>query len=432
MTPKIGAALGALALFVSSIGPATAEPSSLRRISEAPDGGQANGASWDVSLSDDGSLAVFTSEASNLTAEEGDEWTDVFLYRAESESLELVVRDRDGGTPNSSSGSPDISANGRYVAFVSTASDLVEGDDNGTVDVFVRDLVTGENELVSLNRNGEPGNRYSVSPKISSSGRYVAFDSKATNLSRFPDTNRKTDVFVHDRKAGTTNRVSVSSKGRQGDGNSYVAGVSDDGSRVAFVSFADNLVPGDTNEVGDAFVYDRDTKKLVRTSVSSKEKETFEGGIATDLSADGRYAVFYSMGEDLVRGDTNESSDVFIRDLRKGTTIRVSVANDESQANNYSHNEAQISADGCLVTFDSGASNLVDGDANNHNDVFVRDRCHGTTRRLSATPDGTEANADSARPRISADGSHVAFTSEATNLDGPDTNEVEDVFLATR
>jgi Tol biopolymer transport system component len=343
-----------------------------------------------------------------------------------------VSRDRFGGPANDGSGSADISANGRFVTFASSASDLVEGDDNEAADVFVRDLETGTNEMVSVTRDGEPGNRHSGSPRISPNGRFVAFDSRARNLSRIPDTNRKGDVFIHDRKSGTTNRVSVTSKGRQADDNSYVAGVSNDGTRVAFVSFADNLVPDDTNEVGDAFVYDRKTQKLVRASVSSREKESFEGGIATDLSPDGRYAVFYSWGDDLVPGDSNESSDVFVRDLRTGKTTRISLADDESQANNYSHNEARISADGCLVTFDSGASNLVEGDTNDHNDIFVRDRCNNTTTILSQTPEGTPANADSARPRISADGTHIVFASEATNLAGPDENESEDVFLATR
>lgn len=425
-------ALGALVLVTMlMVSSAAARPATLRRLSEAPDGSQANGESYEPSLSRDGSLVVFSSDASNLVAQESQE-IDVYLFRAESDSLELVVRDRDGGPPNDGSRSAEISANGRYVAFASTASDLVEGDDNEAADVFVRDLETGTNEIVSVARDGELGNRYSGSPRISANGRFVAFDSRARNLSRFPDRNRKNDVFIHDRKKGTTNRVSVSSKGREADDNSYVVGVSDDGRRVAFVSFADNLVPDDTNEVGDAFVYDRDAKKLVRASVSSTEKEAFEGGFATDLSPDGRYVVFYSWDDDLVPGDTNESSDVFVRDLREGTTLRVSLADDESQANNYSHNEAQISADACLVTFDSGASNLVEGDTNGHNDVFVRDRCNGTTERLSVRPDGTEGNADSARPRISADGSHVAFATEATNLGGNDSNELEDVFLAKR
>jgi Tol biopolymer transport system component len=211
-----------------------------------------------------------------------------------------------------------------------------------------------------------------------------------------------------------------------------VSGVSDDGTRVAFTSFADNLVPRDKNEFGDAFVYDRKTHKTTRASVSSDEKQGAQGGIATDLSSDGRYVVFYAAGHNLVPNDTNHSEDVFVRDLDAGTTERVSVASGGVQANSYSHNEAQINPNGCLITFDSGASNLVPNDTNSRNDVFVRDRCNDETTRVSVTTEGTQGNANSTLPHISADGSRVAFVTEASTLGGPDDNQADDVFLATR
>jgi Tol biopolymer transport system component len=426
MTP-VGAAV-LLVLMVPTPAHAATE---LRRMSQAPSGEQANGESGRVTISRTGGLVAFDSYASNLVAGDTNGDSDIFLYDVAADELELLTHDRSGGPTNGSSGLPDMSANGRYVAFVSRATDLVKGDDNGVLDVFVLDSKTGTTEIVSARKSGVLGNKDSTSPRISSNGRYVAFDSHSTNLSRLRDRNHRTDVFIHDRVKGTTNRVSVGSHGEEGNDHSFVEGVSSDGRRVAFISFADNLVPNDTNGFGDAFVYDREARKTIRASVSSDEKQSATGGFPTDLSADGRYVLFIAESP-LVPDDTNEVDDVFMRDLRTGTTRRISVASDGAQANSYSHNDAQFNADGCLVAFVSHASNLDSGDSNNQNDIFIRDRCSSETTRVNVKADGTQADGGSRAPQISADGSHVAFISEATNLDGPDTNELEDAFLAIR
>lgn len=432
MPLRIVAAFAALGLIAGSSVPAMAQPDSLRRVSEAPDGSQANGGSGGGTLSGDGSLVAFASDASNLVPRDSNGNGDVFLYHAGSRKIELLTRDRHGGPTNGYSSAPDISASGRFVAFASSATDLVKGDDNKASDIFVLDRRSGDIEVVSVRNNGRLGDRDSDTPRISPNGRYVAFNSKARNLSRLPDRNKKTDVFVHDRKTGKTNRVSVSSSGEESNDHSFVVGVSNDGTRVGFLSFADNLTPKDANGGGgDAFVYDRSKQRTILASVSSEEKQSSDSGIATDLSSDGRYVVFYSTGEKLVPDDTNEESDVFLRDLETGTTERVSVASGGEQANSYSHNEAQIDASGCLITFDSAASNLVPDD-NADIDIFVRDRCNDETTRMSVRPDGTEENGYSFRPDIAPDGSAVTFGTEATNLGGEDTNEADDVFLAIR
>lgn len=284
---------------------------------------------------------------------------------------------------NSGSHSPSISSGGRFVAFVSTASNLVPGDTNGVDDVFVRDLVAGTTERVSLRTNGTQGNSSTTQTSISANGRWVAFSSFATNL--VPgDTNGHFDVFIHDRQTGTTELVSVRSNEAQADAPSTSPSVSRDGELVAFKSTATNLVPGDTNGRMDAFVRNRTTGTTERVSVNSAEEQANGGsedgagiGFPTtgpDITTNGRYVAFHSTATNLVPGDTNtcppvfdaepgRCPDVFVRDRVAGTTVRVNVAGDGTQANERSA-EPAISENGMVVAFFSAADNLVPGDDN--------------------------------------------------------------------
>ncbi|HUE30371.1 MAG TPA: hypothetical protein VMR79_05815, partial [Verrucomicrobiae bacterium] len=285
------------------------------------------------------------------------------------------------------------------------------------------------------------GNDASLGSAISADGRFVAFDSAASNLV-VGDTNGAADVFVHDRQAGTTERVSVASAGTQGNGSSGLIGfafppaLSADGRFVAFVSLASNLVAGDTNASTDVFVRDRLTGTTERVSVASGGAGGNAGSLGSALSADGRFVAFQSDASNLVAGDTNGVTDVFVRDRLTGMTERVSVASDETQGDGASTYPA-LSADGRFVAFQSDASNLVAGDTNGATDVFVRDRQTGTTERVSvASGGGTQGNRNSggffAFPALSADGRLVAFESDATNLVATDTNGATDVFVHDR
>jgi Tol biopolymer transport system component len=215
-----------------------------------------------------------------------------------------------------------ISADGRFVAFTSFATNLVPGDTNRRDDVFVRDRLTGTTELVSVDSAGNQGNRDSGSPAISADGRFVAFHSVATNL--VPgDTGNMTDVFVRDRLTGTTQRVSVDSAGTEGNGASVEPAISGDGRFVAFYSFATNLVPGDTNGDGDVFVHDRQTGTTERVSVDSAGNQgsaISDGFRKVSISADGRVVAFVSVATNLVPGDTNGGSDAFVHDRQTGIT----------------------------------------------------------------------------------------------------------------
>lgn len=204
-----------------------------------------------------------------------------------------------------------ISADGHYIAFTSGSSNLISGDTNGANDVFVRNWVTGLTERVSIASDGSQGNCGSAYPNISTDGRYVAFYSCSSNLVT-GDTNGKGDIYVHDRTTGLTERVSIASDGSQANGGSNFPTISADGRYVAFDSGASNLVPGDTNGISDIFVHDRTTSLTERVSIAS---DGIQGNDKTDysqISADGRYVSFFSDASNLVPNDTNVRADIFV------------------------------------------------------------------------------------------------------------------------
>jgi Tol biopolymer transport system component len=275
-----------------------------------------------------------------------------------------------GRQADGASGEPAVSAHGRFVAFESSASNLVGGDTNGSFDVFGRDRRTGKTKRLSVNGSGRQGNGQSRLPTLSSHARFIAFWSDASNLVG-GDTNHNSDVFVHDRRTGKTRRVSVRSSGGQGNGDSVNPFMSAGGRFVSFESSASNLVGGDSNGARDVFVHDRGTGKTSRVSVSSSRRQVSGDSYDPVISPHGRLLAFSSDAPDLVRSDTNGASDVFLHDRKTGRTTRVSVGSSGGQGNGASL-EAELSARGRIVAFTSLASNLVGGDTNGMSDLFVR------------------------------------------------------------
>jgi archaellum component FlaF (FlaF/FlaG flagellin family) len=404
------------------------------RVSVSSSGEQANSSSYPGCVSADGRFVTFTSQASNLMPGDTNGVYDVFVHDRLTGATERVSVSSAGEQGNEQSLGGPISADGRFVAFSSLATNLVPGDTNGAYDVFLHDHLTGATERVSVSSAGEEGNHESGGGSISADGRFVAFGSSASNLVS-GDTNDGWDAFVHDRLTGATERVSVSSAGEQGNNWTVGASISGDGRFVAFSSSASNLVPGDTNGVWDIFVHDRLTGATERVSVSSSGEQANALCKGGPTSEDGRYLVVQSIASDLVPGDTNDCVDIFVRDREMGTTERVSVASDGTQSNINSYS-ASISADGRCVAFNSYASNLVLGDNSGWCDVFVRDRGSGTTERVSVASDGTEGDNDSGTDlsgtSISADGRCVLFASVASNLVPGDTNSAWDIFVRDR
>jgi hypothetical protein len=326
-----------------------------------------------------------------------------------------------------------ISADGRYIAFESLASNLVPKDTNTTGDIFRYTIETGVIEIASVDSSGMQANGYSHIPAISADGRYIAFESLASNLVS-EDTNEYPDIFVHDLETDVTTRVSVDSSGRQANAHSYISAIpsiSGDGRFIAFPSIADNLVPDDTNMQKDIFVHDMQSGITTRISVDSNGVQSNSGSDSPVISADGRFVAFSSGATNLVEGDTNVTSDLFMHDMQSGITTRISVDSNGVQANFDSYADS-ISANGRFIAFTSRASNLVPNDTNSVADIFLHDQQTGMTTRISTASDGTQANDHSTESSISGDGRYIVFSSRATNLVPDDTNMLSDVFLHDR
>lgn len=346
------------------------------------------------------------------------------------QSTQLVSLSTNGDQGNLQSGGPKLSADGRHVAFISMADNLVPGDTLPFTDVFVRDRLLGTTERVSVDSVGTEAAGETGVDALTRDGRYVVLASHAPNL--VPgDFNLARDIFVHDRATSTTTRVNVGPAGVEANANTFPgSSISDDGRYVAFTSTATNLIAGDTNAADDIFVRDRMAGTTTRVSVDASGGEANGRSYHPSFSADGRYIAFVSDASNLVAGDTNGRADVFVRDLSTGAVKRVSVSSSGVQANADSQTGV-LSADATCVAFDSMAWNLVSGDTNSNQDVFVHEIATGTTTRVSVYSNGNQGFRGSFHPSISSDGGLVTFSSdEAFVLSDPFF--AVDIFLHDR
>jgi Tol biopolymer transport system component len=390
--------------------------------------GEGHGHSYSPALSTNGRYVAFSSYSYNLVPLDLNGFEDVFVRDRRLQTTYLVSRSSNGLQGDADSGYPTLSASGRFVCFLSRASNLVPGDTNGLIDVFVRDLLLGTTQCVSVGPAGVTGNAESYAGRIAAGGRYVVFESYATDL--VPgDTNGVSDVFVRDLVAGSTVRVNVASGGAQANRASHDSDISGDGRRVVFTSTATNLSPDDTDPKMDTFVHDLATGTTTLVSVSSEGVQANTGaGNYPRISANGRFVTFSTWADNLVPDDTNETSDVFVRDLVAGTTTRVGVSSSGDEANAQTW-RGVLSGDGRLVAFRSLASNLSPGDDNGLPDVFLHDRGTGNTWRVSEAPGHASGNDYSSQAEISLNGRTVGFYSNASNHVPGDTNDLWDVFV---
>jgi len=323
--------------------------------------------------------------------------------------------------------SPSISYYGRYVAFESDADNLVDGDSNIASDIFVHDRKTGQTTRVSVSSTGAQANSDNYAPTISSDGRYVAFYSFAFNLVD-GDSNIASDIFVHDRQTGQTTRVSISSTGVQANSGSDSPSISSDGRYVAFESVAYNLVDGDTNGWADIFMHDRQTGQTTLVSVMPTGGQAYLGSYSPSISSDGRYVAFQSLAKPSLYDIR-----IFVHDRQTGQTKLVSLSSTGVEPKFITASKLpSISSDGRYVAFESNADNLVDGDTNHDGDIFVHDRQTGQATRVSVSSTDVQANSDSSSPSISSDGRYVAFVSGANNLVDGDSNGFDDIFVHDR
>ena len=316
---------------------------------------------------------------------------------------------------------PAISGDGSVVVFQSTSQNIVPGDATGTRHIYAFERETKRITRVSVNDSGKPGNKQSFGASISADGRFVVFISDANNL--VPgDTAGNQDVFLRDRQAGTLTRISVSNTGEPANKDCRDAVISADGHIIAFASTASNLDDNNMNNSSDIFVYDRVSKFVRRITMTPDGFEADHGSGEPSISSNGQFVAFYSHATNLLPIDTNRSPDIYVFDMFTGTTELGSVASNRMIGNRDSRRPS-ISGDGRFVVFESWASDLTADDKNDSPDIILRDRQSKKTIRISNAPDGKPGNDDSRDPRISNDGNVIIYSSYASNLVKGDTAE---------
>lgn len=399
------------------------------RVSLNNAGLEGSGASEAPAVSADGQIVAFQSAAEDLAPGDANAYRDILLRDFTLGTTELISVTTGGAQAQGDSMTPSISADGQLVVFSSIAPDFDGLDINRTWDVVLRDRAAGTTRVISKGPNGRVGNAYSWTPSISADGAFVGFESGSSSF--VYDLNEQPDVFVVEVASGAISRVSISSGGDEANGPSRLPSLSADGRYVAFESEADNLVQGDGNGARDIFVHDRAIGKTVRVSISTAGTESNGNSSRPAISADGRYVAFESDANNLVAGDTNGVSDIFLHDRVTGETTRVSVITGGGQVENFNKFPV-ISDQGRFVAFQSASFDIAADTVNGFLDIHLHDRSTGVTERISSDSSGIESNGWCGTPAMNADGRYVCFFSYGNNLEAGDSNDRADVFRRDR
>jgi len=402
------------------------------RVSVAAGGGDTSSNSNWPSASADGRYVAFSSWADNLVPNDANDNSDIFVRDLQTGTTRLVSVASDGTQANGSSFTPSISADGNVIAFRSDATNLVSNDTEGHIDVFVHTMSTGRTVRVSQQPSGVGANRDSIEPSISADGKVVAFSSLAHNLvpQHVDATGLCCDIFV---SRLATGHITLGDPMLTGGGasDSFLPVLSANGRYLAFGSWGCGIAK-DIECLDESNVYELDLKTDTMSLVSRaySGKVGFGCGANPAISADGSKVAFISDGANLVRHDTNGTYDVFLRDMTTGVTERVSVTSKGAQTNG-GLGRVTISGDGRYVVFQSDAWNIVPDDENGVTDIFVHDERTGKTFRASVSSAGAEANGYSGNATITTDGHLVVFESDASNLAGRDRNLTTDIYGRT-
>ena len=401
-------------------------------------GDETNNGSGNPRISADGNYVVFRSDATNLVPDDTNQKPDIFITQISTGSTRRVNVANDGSQTTGVSPTAGVdygfavSANGRYVVFSTTAK-IDPADTNNLQDIYVRDTVANTTTLITKGIGGAQTNSGSYAPTLSADGRYLAFESVASNLYS-GDTNNAPDIFLYDRVTNALSVVSTNTGGGFANGSSTKARISGDGNSVAFYSSATNLVSGDTNGASDVFVrsLNSGTTSLASVTTAGAQGHGNSGFDSIAISYNGKIIAFDSLASDLVSGDTNGTSDVFVRDITNPfspTTTRVSLSAAGTQSGGINYLDA-MTPDGRFILFETDAI-LVGSDTNADYDLFIRDRTAANTIRVSIGLNDESPNNQSSFGDISGDGNKVVFRSFATNLVAGDTNMKADIFLRT-
>lgn len=407
---------------------AIAQPTGIELVSQSSTGVAGIGGTDRISISSDGRYVAFRDSSPKLVPGDTNGAEDIFVRDVVAKTTERVSLTTTGTQADDDSASPSISADGRYVAFQSKATNLVPGYSDLLPKVYVRDRVAGTTMIVSVSSSGGQANASSSSPSISADGRYVAFVSSATNLVA-GDTNGRDDVFVRDLKTNTTSLVSISSSGLHGNSNSQAPWISGDGRYVAFTSYASNLVSGDTNGKVDIFVRDLQAGLTTIASVSTTGVASDDESFDPRISANGRYVTFTSYSKTFFPKGNLRTVEVYVHDLQTGVTDIVSLPPGGAVSTNGS-DSGSISGDGRYVAFSTG-NRVFPWDGNGCWDIVVRDRQTNDLQMLSLTFTSEVSNGQSYAPQISADGRYVAFVSQATTLVEPWLSSTQQTYITT-
>ncbi|MBL8844089.1 MAG: PD40 domain-containing protein [Planctomycetes bacterium] len=396
-----------------------AHAQSVERLSVASDGTPGNAPSDEVSLSDDGALAAFASDATNLVAGDTNGATDIFLRDRVAGTTRRVSVSSSGVQANGASHSPRLSGDGRFVAFTSAASNLVTGDTANRIDVFLHEIATGVTTRLSRSTANLQANGDCFEPAISFDGRYVAFASNANNLAA-NDTNSTRDIFLRDTQLNTTRRVSVTASGGEGNNESEHAALTRDGKYVAFQTGSFNLDPADLDGVRDIYRKDISGGALTLVSLDAAGKKGNWDSIRPTLSDDGRFIAFESQSDVWLPGDSFGTPELFVKDLQTGSLTCWSVDSDGTlppRGNALSHRPT-LSSDGLTLAFASSSHALVEGDSNGADDVFCRNAMLQLTTRQSvdAAFDEADLGSSGAIVALTGDARFVAYASDATDL----------------
>lgn len=391
---------------------------------------QVSANSFEGSVSGDGNFVVFTSWSDALSSDDSNGKKDIYVRDLVNGTTELISYDTGGAAGNNHShNEASISDDGRYVVFESSATDLIASDTNSQSDIFLRDRDMDTTTRVSVSDSEAQANDYSEDPTISADGRYVVFTSYATNLTSF--TVSTGHIYVRDIVSGTTQLIAINSSGTDdANGASAQGTISDDGRYVAFQTSATDLGPTDTNGYLDIYVKDRLLNTYAIASMKNDGSQTSNTSYQPHLSGDGQIVTFHT-DQALITADNNSDGDVYAYRLNTALNELVSTTSGGTIGNDNSVN-ARTSSDGRFVVFTSSATNLVGSDSNAKDDVFVKNLQSGALDRVSTSTGGTQGNNTSHTSTISNDGSVVSFNSQATNLVASDTNGAyADVFIAT-
>lgn len=397
-----------------------------------------------VDVSDDGGRVAFTSGAHDLVEGDNNGRQDAFVFDAGTGTVirasvsfmgtEATCRGGPAGIAGSASAcsyAASLSGDGTVLIFASRAADLVLDDQNGVFDLFARDLVAGDTTRVNVASDGTESDFESwPSAAASADGRFVAFYSLSSTFVADPGC---AGVYLRDREAGTTTQVSLTWSGDTNTGcvvwNTGEVSVAADGRQVAYAFRDGGIVPDVSDHYVSVFAREMAAQRseLVSANADGEPGNSFSEG--PELSADGRFAAFWSEATNLVPGDNNDAIDVFVRDLDTGTLERVSLSSSGGEGAGDC-DDPSISGDGRFVAFTCQAGGLAAGDDGGVSNVYVRDRTSGVTALVSSPPGGGAPDGDSRRPAISADGRAIAFSSEATNLHGGAADGKADLFVA--